>query len=440
MTSSPIHAPLVGIGFGPAGIALAVALSDDHEFAGAEPHSLGLHDAVFLERAEDSAWQPGMILPGTDIQHHFLRDFSTPRFPSSRFGFVQYLHAKGRLYPFTLKSGYVSRSEWSDYCLWVAEQVRADVRYRTEVTALEPVVEGADLVAVDVVARALDDGTERRLRTTRLVLSTGHQPVIPEQFRGALGPRVFHSSQFSAMWSRLDRPRRVAVLGGGQNAGEILLHLHATTDVDLVSIVRNSGIRTFDLGHFSNQAYWPQETDYFYALPGPARRTVFEEQHGTNYAAVDGDVSHGLYQAWYEGEVTGRQRLTMLKRTVVRSVVDLGDQVRLELQDRHTGESCALTVDAVIIGTGYAEEPFPAVLEPMREHVAVDEDGLPEISRDFELRLSGNSPVQLYLNGMSERRHGIANATSFSVMALRAGQISAAARAKDASPELTTLR
>lgn len=429
MSLTPEYRPLVGVGFGPAGTAIAVALYDDHAFGRAPKGSLGPDDALFLERAADSAWQPGMVLPGTDIQHHFLRDFATPRHPSSRFTFVQYLHAKERLYAFTLKSGYVSRAEWSDYCLWVAEQVGADVRYNTVVEAVEPVLDEGALAAVDVVARCAVTGAVRRVRTNRVVLSTGHRPVIPEPFASMASSRVFHSSRFSEGWSALETPRRVLVLGGGQNAGEVLLHLLGSSDAELISVVRNSGFRLYDLGHFANQAYWPQETDYFHALPAEGRRAIFEEQYRTNYAAVDPDVSVGLYQAWYDGEVSGRQRLTMLKRTVVTAAEDLGETVRVHLRERHTGVESSVDVEAVILGTGFAEERVPAVLEPMREHVATDEDGLPEVRRDFRIGLTSPAPVYLYLNGMSERRHGIASATSFSLLAVRAGEITASARA-----------
>src|SRR5262249_24350136 len=91
---------LVGIGFGPAGIALAAALADERE---AQPAAQEWpYTARFFEARADSSWQSGLLLPGTDISHHFLRDLAMPRDPRSRFTFANYLKQRGRLFDFGL--------------------------------------------------------------------------------------------------------------------------------------------------------------------------------------------------------------------------------------------------------------------------------------------------------------------------------------------------
>ncbi|WP_405059936.1 lysine N(6)-hydroxylase/L-ornithine N(5)-oxygenase family protein [Kribbella sp. NBC_01505] len=55
----------VGVGFGPANIALAVAHAEC-----SSPRSL-----AFVEANDGPAWQAGMIIDGSDIQHNPLRDF-----------------------------------------------------------------------------------------------------------------------------------------------------------------------------------------------------------------------------------------------------------------------------------------------------------------------------------------------------------------------------
>ncbi|HTZ43395.1 MAG TPA: SidA/IucD/PvdA family monooxygenase [Jatrophihabitans sp.] len=420
----PASAPLVGIGFGPAGIALSAAMTDDalHGVPGADPRAAA--ESVFFERADDSAWQPGMVLPGTDIQHHFLRDFGTPRYPGSHFGFVRFLQDADRFYPFTLRGGYVSRAEWSAYCQWAAQRTESQVAYGHEVISVEPVHADGLLQAVRVHARDWRSGAVRQVETTRLVLGTGHEPYVPEEFVPLLGERVFHSTAFSQRWPQLaGEVRSALVLGGGQNAGEILLHLYHATDLELFSVVRNSGFRLYDLGHFANQAYWPAETDYFHRLPAAARGQIFDEQYRTNYAAVDPDVSTGLYNAWYDGEVSGNQRLHMIKRHQIVEAELAGPGVRVVVQDRYTGETRELNPDVVVLSTGFREQPVPRVLDPLREHLTVEEDGKLAATRDYRTPLRAAGDVAVYLNGMTESRHGIATATSFSLLALRAGEI-----------------
>jgi L-ornithine N5-oxygenase len=274
-------------------------------------------------------------------------------------------------------------------------------------------------------------GDLRTVTTPRVVLATGHEPYVPEPFQSVLGDRVFHSSSFSHRFDALrDGLRSVLVIGAGQNAGEILLQLHGATDAELFSVVRNSGFRLYDLGHFANQAYWPGETDYFYELPAPARAQVFDEQYRTNYAAVDPDVSTGLYNAWYDGEVSGRQRLNMIKRHELLDLSLHGDTVTALIRERYTGEIQRLITDAVILATGFREQLVPRVLLPLEDRLVREGDGRLALGRDFRVALRGAESVDVYLHGMSERRHGIASATSFSLLALRAGEIVASVRSR----------
>lgn len=79
---------VVGIGFGPANLALAIAL-EEAGFAGS---------CLFLERRPSPQWQPEMLLPRSDIQNHPCRDLVTPRNPRSRYTFMNFLFENGRLF------------------------------------------------------------------------------------------------------------------------------------------------------------------------------------------------------------------------------------------------------------------------------------------------------------------------------------------------------
>ena len=428
-TTSHESAPVVGIGFGPAGIGLSAAMTDDaiHGVEGASGQEAA--SAVFFERADDSAWQPGMVLPGTDIQHHFLRDFGTPRYVSSHFSFVRYLQESDRFYPFTLRGGYVSRAEWSAYCLWAAQRTESKVYYGHEVTKVEPVVEMGTLRALIVTGADRRTGRTRSVQTQRLVVATGHEPYVPEVFQPLVGDRVFHSSAFGHRWPALaGQVRSALVVGGGQNAGEILLHLYSATDIELFSLVRNSGFRLYDLGHFANQAYWPAETDYFHGLDARSRGQIFDEQYRTNYAAVDPDVSTGLYNAWYDGEVSGNQRLNMIKRNEIVDAEPTSDGVRVRIREKYTGQLRVLQTDMVVLSTGFREQHVPRVLQPLAAHLTVEADGRLAAARDYRTPLRDADDVFVYLNGMTESRHGIATATSFSLLALRSGEIAQSLR------------
>ena len=96
---------LIGIGFGPSNIALAIALDEQRQAGQAK-------DALFIERQPCFAWHPHMLLDNAHMQISFLKDLVTPRNPGSRFSFLNYLHSKGRLQDFiNLQTFFPSRHE-----------------------------------------------------------------------------------------------------------------------------------------------------------------------------------------------------------------------------------------------------------------------------------------------------------------------------------------
>ncbi|RRO93685.1 ornithine monooxygenase, partial [Corynebacterium bovis] len=121
---------VVGVGFGPGNLGLAVALEEENP---------GL-DALFLESRDHFAWHPGMLLPGANMQISFLKDLATVRNPRSRYTFTNYLRERGRLVDFINRQTFTpERVEFTDYLAWVAETVEADVRYGAQVVAVEEI-------------------------------------------------------------------------------------------------------------------------------------------------------------------------------------------------------------------------------------------------------------------------------------------------------------
>src|SRR5690242_29241 len=122
-------ADVIGIGFGPSNIALAIALEELYPEI----------TVLFLEGRDTPGWQPGMLLSGSDIQHHPVRDLVTPRNPRSRYGFLNYLHEEGRLFDFlNLNLPYPLRKDYARYVAWAARQFDDRVRYGHGVTGVAP--------------------------------------------------------------------------------------------------------------------------------------------------------------------------------------------------------------------------------------------------------------------------------------------------------------
>ena len=128
---------LIGVGFGPSNLALAIRLAQED---GARPLR-----AAFLERQPEFGWHRGMLLDDSRMQISFLKDLAMLRVPTSRFTFVNYLFEQGRLQDFVnLKQFYPTRVEFEDYLRWAASGFDRWVDYGENVTSIEPVLDPLD--------------------------------------------------------------------------------------------------------------------------------------------------------------------------------------------------------------------------------------------------------------------------------------------------------
>ena len=123
---------VIGIGFGPSNIALAITLEEKKQ----EGCNL---DSFFIEKQPGFAWHANMMLDNTHMQISFLKDLATMRNPSSHFTFINYLHQKKRLQDFiNLKTFFPSRHEFNDYLAWAASHFDSRCAYGEEVFEVLP--------------------------------------------------------------------------------------------------------------------------------------------------------------------------------------------------------------------------------------------------------------------------------------------------------------
>lgn len=249
--SEELH-DLVCIGFGPASLAVAIALHDKY---GALKSSSTVQPpkVCFLERQPQFAWHSGMQLPGAKMQISFLKDLATPRDPRSRFTFINYLHHKGRFNQFiNLGTFLPTRLEYEDYLRWCASHFEDVVEYGQDVVSIKPVDIDAATGKVTSFSVTSRDSSSNRLVTRRarhVVIAVGGKPNIPKEF--VKSPRVIHSSQFSWMTPQIlekkEEAYRVAVVGGGQSAAEIYSDLQSRYPrADVTLIIKGSSLRPSD--------------------------------------------------------------------------------------------------------------------------------------------------------------------------------------------------
>lgn len=220
---------MVCVGFGPASLAIAVALHDALE-KGPSPF-LNTHQPkiAFLERQPKFAWHAGMQIPGAKMQISFIKDLATMRNPRSEFTFVNYLHQNDRLVQFANLSTFLpKRIEYEDYMRWCAGWFEDLVAYNEEVVDIHSHQKGDAVETFTVTSRNRSTGETSSRRAKHVVIAVGGRPNIPKSFPQK-HPRVIHSSQFITaaphIFSDPMKPVRIAVIGSGQSAAEIFHNL-----------------------------------------------------------------------------------------------------------------------------------------------------------------------------------------------------------------------
>jgi L-ornithine N5-oxygenase len=409
---------VLGIGFGPAGIALAAAIHEE---------APGL-DCLFLESREETAWQPGMLLSGADTQHHPVRDLATLRNPRSRFTFVNYLHEQGRLLPFlNVPSHFPLRRDYARYVRWAAGELSGMAEYGRRAT-------GISAVTGPVPHYVVTTACGRRYRGRALVMCTGRTPYVPDLFVPHLGARVFHSNDYLWRLAALRRsrpgPLTVAVVGASQSAAEVALDLHSAGRGDRVlAVMRGFGYRLKDTSPFTEEAFLPEFTDDYFRASRERKVDLDTQLRPSNYSSVDRDVLESLYLRHYEDQLEGEGRLRLYRNQDVRAAAAGADHVVLTLEDRGSGVRSRVTADAVVVATGFRDlgpgerdERCPELLEPLHGNLAVDEHGTLAVERDYAVpaRLSEVGFAPVFLNGLCESTHGLGDAGSFSLLSLRA--------------------
>ncbi|TPQ19319.1 lysine N(6)-hydroxylase/L-ornithine N(5)-oxygenase family protein [Streptomyces sporangiiformans] len=413
---------VVGIGFGPSNLSLAISLEEHHANVLTDPIT-----AAFFERQPSFGWHRNMLLPSATMQISFLKDLVTFRNPVSRFGFVPFLHAQGRLAQFVnRKEFFPTRQEFHQYLEWAAAGMSNVVSYNSAVTAIrgprEHAHTSADSLRLEI--RDTAGGGSRWVGARNVVISTGLEPRMPDGV--VRDERVWHSSEFLDKFGRADHGelKSVAVVGAGQSAAEITKFFYEKLPhAQVHAILPSYGYSVADDTPFANQVFDADAVDDYYFGDEPVRDTFWRYHRNTNYGVVDdADIRH-LYQIAYDEDLTGVKRLHFRNLTKVQSVVRDGRGARVLLKSpHHTAEPPLLDVDAIVFATGYDTMDPTRLLGDLDRYCLRDESGRHRVTRDYRLVTTPELTCGIYLQGGTEHTHGLTSSL-LSNIAVRSGEI-----------------
>ncbi|HEY5854752.1 MAG TPA: SidA/IucD/PvdA family monooxygenase [Aldersonia sp.] len=398
---------VVGVGFGPANLAFAIAVEEHNESRSPQERLR----AVFVERQPDFGWHRGMLLDGTTMQVAFPKDLVTFRNPTSSYSFFAYLHDRGRLVDFVNhQTFFPTRLEFNDYLTWAAERLDTEVRYGRTVTRVDKAPPAGTATVL------LDDGS--RVRTRNVVAGVGLTERIPAW--ATRSPRCFHNHHFLYRIAELPEPKhnRFVVLGAGQSAAEIVAYLHRTyPHAEVHSVFARWGYSPADDSPFANRIFDPSTVDEFHRAPAGERDRLLRLHRGTNYSVVDVELIHELYAREYQERVRGDRRLYMRRASEVTSATETTDGIDVEVRSTLEDLTDTLRCDALVLCTGFEPAGIDALFGGL-----IPQGGERNVARDYRVRTFRDVSAGIYLQGGTEDTHGLSSSL-LSNVAVRAGEI-----------------
>lgn len=418
---------LLGVGFGPSNLALAIAVAEHNNGPRGEARRLGAH---FVERQVRFGWHRGMLIEDARMQVSFLKDLATLRNPTSGYSFLNYLHERGRLVDFlNCQSFFPTRLEFHDYLEWASRGFADQVDYGSEVVGLRAA--DARGATIEVLVRA--GGELRRHLASNVVIATGLSPVLPEGVE--LSARVWHSRDLVPNVAELQgiSPARFTVVGAGQSAAESVEFLHRTfPGAEVNAVFGRYGYSPADDSSFANRVFDPAAAEDFFTAPSEVKTMLMGYHRNTNYGVVDPDLIESLYARHYAERVSGRERLRLLKASRVVELVDTGAGAEVVVESMIDGSRTRLVNDAVVYATGYRSGDPTRLLGNNGFRVTRDADGRAEIGRDYRMAIPGIEAA-VYVQGATEHTHGISS-TLLSNAAVRSGDIVTSILARTSAP------
>ncbi|WP_251978760.1 lysine N(6)-hydroxylase/L-ornithine N(5)-oxygenase family protein [Salinicola avicenniae] len=388
--SNRIH-DFIAIGLGPFNLGLA-CLTDPIE-------SL---DGLFLEREAAFDWHPGLLLEDASLQTPFLADLVTLADPTSRFSFLNYLKAEGRLYNFYIRENFfLLRNEYNRYCQWVTTQLDTLCFGRH----VERIDYDDDAGCYEVLARDTLSGEPQRYRCRKLVLGTGTEPMIPACCRDARD-RLVHSADYLEHKAALQAKSSITLVGSGQSAAEIYLDLLEEQEAHgytLDWVTRSPRFFPLEYGKLTLEMTSPDYIDYFHALPETTRDRLMREQKGL-YKGINLDLINAIYDRLYARSLDGPVNTHLLTCAALENCHFDPAHHRFELSFSHTEQETYFDhrTEGLILATGYAPRR-PEFLAPIEHRIQRDAAGRYAVGRYYSV----DANAEIFVQNAELHTHGL---------------------------------
>jgi len=344
MNGEPIDLAIIGAG--PAGLSLGALLRGKPD-----QKRLGARFQIF-DRKQSFSWHADQDFAHSKMLSSVLRDLVTPVEPTNEFSFLQFLHQNGRLAAFMNRGVMLpSRSEFAEYLSWCAGQLK-EVSWSSEVSSLSITSDG-NFWRIGIKDCLTEETSSTLAR--HAVLCTGWTPNTSDiEYPDC--QQVFHSSKFWTRYSGIPQGSRVAVIGAGQTAAEIILHLLGDKRriAEVLWFDSNPSPRLLNLNHFVKEYFTHEYGQTFWGRSSEARAKVLAKDRSVSHG-ISGAMFAAIYERLYRNTYhDGGPRLRTRFLTQVTRIAQENNALTIASQSSDANK-CDI-VDAVVIATGFRNE------------------------------------------------------------------------------------
>lgn len=360
------------IGIGPFNLGLAALAADIPEL-----------ECLFIEKNDEFNWHPGMMLPTAKMQVPFYADLVTLANPCSRFSYLAYLKAIGRLFKFAINETYIPyRSEFNAYCQWVVEQLN---NLQLGITCTN--INYNKRKKIYSITTTDKKGKEQLLHGKHIILGIGTQPSIPACAVGIKHPLIFHSSEYLVRKHAALMNKRITIIGSGQSAAEIFLDLlpHMPNLQSLHWYTRSARFHPMEYAKFTLEMSSPNYINYFYSLDPVTKKDVLSNQQYL-FKGINTELINEIYQQLYLMDLYKEVNLPTIRTSCEMTSVKMMDNqsLLLGLKQTETNHQFFDETDVIILATGHNYK-IPSFLSSLNKHILWLESGIYNIKNNYSI-------------------------------------------------------
>jgi lysine N6-hydroxylase len=398
---------LIGIGIGPFNLSLACLVQPIEGLT-----------SLFLDKACDFDWHPGLMLQEAHLQTPFLSDLVTLADPTSPYSFLNYIKEQGRIYSFYIRENFfLMRSEYNQYCQWAINKLD-NLQFNTQV---EQINYNDELGCYRIQTRCTQTGQVKIYNAKKLVLGTGTLPYIPPCCE-TVATQSVHSSQYLRHKRELQAKKSITLVGSGQSAAEIYYDLLQEIDIyhyELSWITRSPRFVPLEYNKLTLEMTSPEYVDYFHQLPPTKRDDLIATQKNL-YKAINGALINDIYDLLYTKRLTYDLQVNLLTNSELiaaeHSSVDLPGfknleglsatgHFRLEFFQTEQEVQYQHQTEALILATGYSYQ-LPGFIAGIATKIQWDKLGRFVVNRNYSIDQQGSD---IFIQNVEFHTHGFAS-------------------------------